>query len=61
MNPEPKFTVGQAVNRIENRDIPHGGTILQVYDYSPIRGYSYEISYEEGGQGSWPEDSLEAA
>lgn len=45
------FTIGQKVNRIENREVT-GATVIAV------DGEYFEIDYDEGGSGWWPADSL---
>ena len=56
---DPKFSVNQRVRRIENRDVT-AATVITVGEYNEWDGYSYEISYDEGGSGWWPENCLEA-
>lgn len=50
------FTIGQRVNRIEDRAIT-GATVITIQDETG-GGVFYEIAYDEGGSGWWPEDSL---
>ena len=45
--------VGDRVNRIEDREIT-GATILE------IEGDNARIGYDEGGEGWWPFNALEA-
>lgn len=52
----PKFAVNDRVRRIEDREVV-GATVLEVDAESDI---FYRIGYDEGGEGWWPEDSLEA-
>lgn len=54
----PKFEIGQRVKRIEDR-VDVGSIVLMVYENS-LNGYSYLIKYDEGGEGYWPENCLEA-
>lgn len=54
--PPSIFTVGQKVNRIEQRDIT-GATVLTIIERDD--GNIIEIGYDEGtGCGWWPETSL---
>lgn len=59
--PDPKFSIGQRVNRIEMRDIV-GATVISFEPtiYNIGSDYVYYIKYDEGGFGYWPENSLEA-
>jgi hypothetical protein len=52
------FQVGDRVNRIEDREVT-GAVVITVV----IRpdGNVYEIQYDEGGSGWWPESALAAA
>lgn len=50
-----KYKVGYTVWRIEDRPTTKA-EVLEVID-GPL-GFSYHISYEEGGDGWWPEDAL---
>ena len=53
------FKVGDRVKRVEERELV-AATILGVDKSSPPEEYfSYLIRYDEGGEGWWPEDSLE--
>lgn len=47
------FTIGQQVNRIEDREIT-GATV------TAIDGENVELAYDEGGSGWWPIECLEA-
>tara|TARA_R110000851_G_scaffold16046_2_gene52532 strand:+ start:26153 stop:26299 length:147 start_codon:yes stop_codon:yes gene_type:complete len=44
--------IGSRVNRIEN-SLAVGATVLEITEDSIL------IEYDEGGQGWWPEESLE--
>lgn len=59
---EPKFKQGDRVDRIEDREVT-GATVLSI-DAASLESVSepplYEIAYDEGGGGWWPEDALEA-
>jgi len=51
------FEVGSRVNRVE--DSPSlGAVVVEMYLSDELY---YLISYDEGGEGWWPESSLEAA
>ena len=50
------FDIGNRVHRIEAR-AETGGAVLEAVQLS--EGTSYLIAYDEGGQGWWPEDSLQ--
>jgi len=53
------FKVGDRVRRVEERELV-AATILGVDKSSgPEEYFSYLIRYDEGGEGWWPEDSLE--
>ena len=64
---DPKFTVGQRVKRIEDREIV-GAEVLEILPLTNIgeTEYMYKIKYDEGpsngndGTGFWPETSLTA-
>ena len=45
------FSTGQKVNRIEDREVT-GATVLEVTEDS------IHISYDEGGDGWWPLETL---
>lgn len=59
MSETPKFSIGQLVNRIEDREYTLA-TVLE-YQYIEYDGFIYYISYVEGGSGYWPQDCLTAA
>lgn len=49
-----KFNINQRVRRIEDREQVNATVIgFQDPDY-------YELSYDEGGTGWWPESAIEA-
>lgn len=52
------YTIGQRVNRIEDRD-PVGAVIIAIQDNgaTPL----LELAYDEGGTGWWPADCVEPA
>lgn len=52
------FQVGDRVNRIEDREVT-GAVVITVSTSS--FGNIYEIQYDEGGSGWWPESALAAA
>lgn len=56
MASHPLFAIGDRVDRIENRDIT-GGTVITIQD-SDKEQVVYEIQYDEGGSGWWPESCL---
>ena len=60
MNPKPLFTIGQHVYRVESRDTTHSAIVIAISNYDALNGYSYELAYDEGGNGFWPESSLTA-
>jgi hypothetical protein len=45
------FTVGQRVDRIENREVT-GATIMAIKTFR--NRVSVELQYDEGGTGWWP-------
>jgi len=51
----PKFKVGDRVDRIEDREVT-GATVLVVQESD--NGNMYELQYDEGDNGWWPEDCL---
>jgi hypothetical protein len=51
------YAIGNRVKRLEGRP-QVGGVVLDVAE-GP-EGMAYELSYDEGGSGWWPESSLEA-
>jgi len=53
----PAFKVGDRVDRVEDREIT-GATVLTVQEVG--NQISYEIQYDEGGSGWWPESCLKA-
>lgn len=54
------FTVGQKVRRIEDREVT-GATVLSIQESTDERyGPVYELEYDEGGTGWWPESTIEA-
>lgn len=54
---DPVFGINQRVRRIEDREIV-GATVL---GFEPdMNSWNYEIAYDEGGTGWWPENCLEA-
>ena len=52
-----EFDTGKRVMRREDRPI-RGATVLAVAQ--AIDGPSYLIAYDEGGEGWWPQDAIEA-
>ena len=52
----PQYNVGDRVNRIEDREVT-GATITAVQEHGEQT--SYEIQYDEGGSGWWPESCLQ--
>jgi hypothetical protein len=50
------YKIGDRVDRIEDRPIT-GATIIAIQN-STLFGVSYELEYDEGGTGWWPEDCL---
>jgi hypothetical protein len=57
MTTQPKFSIGQLVNRIENRESTLATVLQQIY-YEHEDEYVYYVSYIEGGAGYWPESCL---
>ena len=53
-----QFDIGQRVNRREDRATV-GAIVLQIGDEGEEP--SYLIGYDEGGEGWWPEQSLQPA
>lgn len=51
----PLFNVGDRVDRIEDREVT-GATVLNIHISGDL--VSYEIQYDEGGSGWWPENCL---
>ena len=54
------FEIGDIVNRIEAREAVRG-VVIDVQPGSGQEGNIYLISYDEGGQGWWPESLLIAS
>lgn len=52
----PQFKVGDRVNRIEDREVT-GATVLAVQESD--NGDVYELQYDEGGSGWWPENCIQ--
>lgn len=50
-----KYNVGDRVDRIEDREVT-GATVLSVQEHG--ESVSYELQYDEGGSGWWPEDCI---
>ncbi len=53
------FEVGAAIVRLEGNTAMVKATVVSVSELQ-LDKTMYLISYEEGGQGYWPESSLEA-
>jgi hypothetical protein len=55
------FAIGARVRRLENREVT-GATVKSVTSTTSegVTEYIYEIDYDEGGSGWWPESSLVA-
>lgn len=54
------FEIGESVNRVEDRE-GVGGTVIDVQPDPDGAGDICLITYDEGGEGWWPEALLEAA
>lgn len=52
-----EFEIGQRVTRREHRETK-GATVLSAQDSGD--GWFFLIAYDEGGEGWWPRDALEA-
>lgn len=50
------YKIGERVNRIEDREIT-GATIIAIYE-SNIFVTQYQLEYDEGGSGWWPETAI---
>ena len=51
------YKVGDRVHRIENRSVT-GAMIISVSIIESNEEVFYELQYDEGGTGWWPEDAL---
>jgi hypothetical protein len=51
----PLYKVGDRVERIEDREVT-GATVISIQDDN--NQVTYEIEYDEGGSGWWPESCL---
>jgi len=54
----PLYKIGDRVDRIEDRPVT-GATIIAIQE-SEHFGTSYELEYDEGGTGWWPENTIKA-
>ena len=52
---DAKYQIGDRVKRIENRTVV--GAVVTAVENGPD-GWIYEIDYDEGGSGWWPEECL---
>lgn len=52
------YKIGQHVNRIQDQE-PKGAVVIAI-QVDPIIGTCYELQYDEGGTGWWPETALTA-
>ncbi len=53
----PLFNVGDRVDRIEDRPTT-GATIIAIQENG--QETTYELEYDEGGSGWWPESAIKA-
>jgi hypothetical protein len=53
----PLFELGDTVYRIENRDVTKA-SIIDIQNTNGSFEIFYELQYEEGGTGWWPEHCL---
>jgi hypothetical protein len=56
----PLFAVGDLVDRIENREVTKAIIITVQEHTNHDDDVCYELQYEEGGTGWWPEQCLKS-
>ena len=50
------YSIGQRVDRIQDK-LPRGAVIIDIFEFEG-RITNYELAYDEGGSGWWPEDCI---
>jgi hypothetical protein len=50
------YSIGQRVDRIQDQ-LPRGAVIIDIFEFEG-RITNYELAYDEGGSGWWPEDCI---